>query len=232
LFPRTFAITDIHGCAQTFKLLVEKVICLNKSDKLYLLGDYIDRGPDSKGVLDYILMLSENGYQIFALKGNHEEMLLRAYESEQFLELWLLNGGVSTLISFNASSINDLPYKYINFLKALPYYYVTDDFILVHAGLNFNRSNPLEDIESMLWQRNFEVDLKKTQGRNIIHGHTPVSLIEIQKNIIDLKVKHKINLDNGCVYGLGDFYGNLCALELETLKIYFHPNSDKKKPPL
>ena len=229
---RSFAVTDIHGCAVTFRLLIEKLINLTKFDKLYLLGDYIDRGPDSRGVLDYIMMLSENGYQVFAIKGNHEVMLIRAYESGQYLNVWLLNGGDYTLKSFNASSIGEIPQKYIAFLKSLPYYYITDHFIMVHAGLNFEKPNPMEDIESMLWLRNFEVNLTKTGGRGVLHGHTPVSLIQIQKSIPEFDVKHKINLDNGCVYGTNDSYGHLCALQLDNLEIFWQANAEKKKPPL
>jgi serine/threonine protein phosphatase 1 len=222
--PKSFAITDIHGCISTFKALVEEVIGLTLSDKLYLLGDYIDRGPDSKGVLDYIMDLSDKGYQVFPLKGNHEEMLMRAYESEEFLEMWLRNGGEYTLKSFNTNTINEIPENYIHFIKALPFYFTTEHFILVHAGLNFDRANPLEDEESMLWIRNFEVDISRTGRRGVIHGHTPISLIRVQENIHHYHVRHKINLDNGCVFGKHDFFGHLCALDLDNLKIYLQPN--------
>jgi serine/threonine protein phosphatase 1 len=232
---RSFAITDIHGCAATFKMLVEDIICLTASDKLYLLGDYIDRGPDSKGVLDYIMYLRNNGFQTFALRGNHEEMLLRAYESEQYLELWMKNGGMSTLKSFNAFSIHEIPDNYIRFLKDLPFYCITDSFVMVHAGLNFSCEDPMQDEESMLWLRNFEVDTTRTGGRGIIHGHTPISLVKIHDSIHQYSSKHKINLDNGCVFGKHDIFGHLCALELENFRIYCQSNvegEDKKKPPL
>jgi serine/threonine protein phosphatase 1 len=221
---RSFAITDIHGCSNTFKALVEEVIGLTKSDKLYLLGDYIDRGPDSKGVLDYIMLLSENGYQVFAIKGNHEEMLIDAYESERNAEIWLFNGGEATLKSFNVSFIEEIPEVYIHFLRSLPSYIETDAFIMVHAGLNFNIPFPLEDEEAMFWLRNFEVDIKKTQGRGVIHGHTPVSLLKIQESIRLYPVNHKINLDNGCVFGRHEFFGHLCALQLENLKFSLQSN--------
>jgi serine/threonine protein phosphatase 1 len=232
---RSFAITDIHGCAATFKMLVEDVICLTPSDKLYLLGDYIDRGPDSKGVLDYIIYLRDHGFQTIALRGNHEEMLLQAYESSQYLELWMRNGGMSTLKSFNAISIHEIPGNYIRFLKDLLFYCTTDSFIMVHAGLNFSSEDPMRDEESMLWLRNFEVDTNRTGGRGIIHGHTPISLVKIQENIHQYSSKHKINLDNGCVFGKHDIFGHLCALELENFRIYCQSNiesGDKKKPPL
>jgi serine/threonine protein phosphatase 1 len=232
---RSFAITDIHGCAATFKVLVEDVIRLTPSDKLYLLGDYIDRGPDSKGVLDYIIHLRDNGFQLVALKGNHEEMLLRAYDSEQYLELWMKNGGMDTLKSFRTASIHEIPGNYIRFLKDLPFYCITDSFMMVHAGFNFNCEDPLLDEEAMLWLRNFEVDTVKTGGRGIIHGHTPISLVKIHESIHHYTSSHKINLDNGCVFGQYDVFGHLCALELENLRIYYQSNVEqqgKKKPPL
>jgi serine/threonine protein phosphatase 1 len=75
---RRFAVGDIHGCSKTLKKMMEDVLLLEHEDMLFLMGDYIDRGPDSKGVLDYILQLLESGYDIRPLLGNHEEMMLIA----------------------------------------------------------------------------------------------------------------------------------------------------------
>ena len=71
-----YAIGDIHGGAKTFCALLEKIY-LQREDRVYLLGDYVDRGPNSRGVLDIILKLKEAGFGIFALRGNHEDMLIR-----------------------------------------------------------------------------------------------------------------------------------------------------------
>ena len=86
---KRYVISDIHGCYNTFKRLVEEVIGLTKSDWLFLLGDYIDRGPSSKDVLDYILDLKESGYSLFPLRGNHEDDLLDYAKGELRFLLWL-----------------------------------------------------------------------------------------------------------------------------------------------
>src|SRR5438876_897645 len=106
---RNFVISDIHGCLKTFRYLLEDIIHYTKSDTLYLLGDYIDRGPDSKGVIDYILSLKERGYRIYPLKGNHEQLLLDAYEEAPFAEkAWLRNGGENTLKSFGVKNVKSI----------------------------------------------------------------------------------------------------------------------------
>ena len=80
---RRIVVGDIHGCSQTFRSLAEEEIRLAGNDILYLLGDYVDRGPDSKGVLDYIMDLMQGGYDVRPLRGNHEEDLLK-YNQEEF----------------------------------------------------------------------------------------------------------------------------------------------------
>src|SRR5215218_1348691 len=97
--PR-YAISDIHGCCKTFRYMVEEVLHLQASDQLFLLGDYIDRGPDSKGVIDFILELRAKGYRVETLMGNHEFMMLETWEDASYLPLWLRNGGDTTLASF------------------------------------------------------------------------------------------------------------------------------------
>ena len=77
-----FAISDIHGCAKNFKALLDR-ISLSLGDELYLLGDYIDRGPDSKGVIDHVWQLQKTGHTVHCLCGNHEQRLRR-----NCLEFW------------------------------------------------------------------------------------------------------------------------------------------------
>jgi serine/threonine protein phosphatase 1 len=76
--PRVFIIGDIHGCNKTFRKLVLEKISIRKTDKIYCLGDYIDRGPDSKGVIDFIIQLRKDGFNIHTLRGNHEQLLLES----------------------------------------------------------------------------------------------------------------------------------------------------------
>jgi len=81
---KKYVISDIHGCAKTFKALVDR-ISFSREDELYLLGDYIDRGPDSKGVIDHIWDLLETGYTVHCLTGNHEQMFLHAIDARDEL---------------------------------------------------------------------------------------------------------------------------------------------------
>jgi len=90
---RLFVIGDIHGCFNTFQILLEQKIRLIKSDKIILLGDYIDRGIQSKEVINYIIDLQAKGFDIIPLLGNHEAMLLDAYNNEELTSKWIQNGG-------------------------------------------------------------------------------------------------------------------------------------------
>ncbi len=229
---RQWVIADIHGCAKSLKNLVENQIQLKKSDELYLLGDYIDRGPDSKGVIDYIIGLQQKGFKVTPLKGNHEDVLLTCYAQDKktnqphtIYDLkagWFKHGGKATLKSFGAESILEIPKKYIDFMAQLPHYTILDKFILVHAGFNFKLDNPFLDQRAMLWIKSFRVDKSKTRNRRIIHGHIPHSLSKIK---YQLKNADAISLDNGCVYE-EDGRGNLLALELNTLELKIQHNID------
>ena len=105
---RLFAIGDIHGCFDSLKELIENHIQLRKNDKLVLLGDYIDRGANSKKVIDYIIDLQVKGFDIIALTGNHEVMLLDSFDNEKNIPKWIQNGGTNTLKSFELDSIKSI----------------------------------------------------------------------------------------------------------------------------
>src|SRR5258705_3252599 len=108
---RIFVIGDIHGCCNTFKKLLLEKLSIQKSDIIYCIGDYVDRGNDSKGVIDFIISLRIKGYQIHTLRGNHEQMMLDSTINHSRLNLWLKNGGIETLNSFGISSVTELPGK-------------------------------------------------------------------------------------------------------------------------
>jgi len=220
---RSFAISDIHGCANTFEAMLNNVIQLKKEDELYLLGDYIDRGPRSKEVIDIILDLQGKGYSVHTLKGNHEEICLRSLDSADIFKSWLINGGDATLTSFSAVEPRQIPPKYIAFMEGLDYYKELEHFILVHAGINFNVPNPFTDKQSMLWTRNFKVEGNKV----VVHGHTPMVRGEIEDSILNVAEDKKIDIDNGCAYtSRGPDFGCLCCLQLDNLHLFFQENID------
>lgn len=221
-----YAISDIHGCAKTFRYLVEQRLNLQTTDHLYLLGDYIDRGPDSKGVIDFILELRDAGFAVTTLMGNHELMLLQALdEPEQASESWLFNGGLATLKSFNWKQASEITEKYMAFLSQLELYKELDDFLLVHAGFNFKAASPFQDFEAMLWIRHFEPDEKFTKGRRIIHGHTPTISSKIHFSCQPPQPP-VINIDGGCVFTQRVMHGKLVALNLDTLEVTMEDNRD------
>lgn len=219
---RVFIIGDIHGCCKTFKKLVLEKISIKKSDKIYCLGDYVDRGPDSKGVIDFILKMRKKGYNIHTLRGNHEEIMLNSVNDEKSFLHWTKNGGDKALTSFKIDSIKKLKPVYRNFIKRTKFYIETKDFMLVHAGLNFTIENPLADKDAMLWVRNFTVDKDYLKGKILIHGHTPMT----REQIISQKFESPINLDGGCVYKDRNGYGSLFALNFHDRKLIEVKNID------
>jgi serine/threonine protein phosphatase 1 len=223
--PR-YAISDIHGCYRTFRYMVEEVLHLQPSDQLFLLGDYIDRGPDAKGVIDYIQELRAKGYGVATLMGNHEAMLVEAREDETYLPFWLRNGGDKTLASFGIKEITRLPDNYWTFLNQLIYYQELPDYLLVHAGFDFSAGNPPTNFEAMLWIRQFTVDPSFLGDRKIVHGHTPTPLATIRQNVAN-PGSSVYNIDGGCVFKHIPGYGYLTALNLDTRQIYSLPSRDR-----
>ncbi len=223
---RRFVISDIHGCSKTFKALVENKIQLTKDDYLFLLGDYIDKGVDSAGVLDYILYLKENGYPVFPLMGNHEYKLLE--HSQKNNECAFLR---SLRMKINKGIVDEqmkIEPRYLKFLESLPYHYELEDYHLVHAGFDFQKENPFEAHVTMLYIRRFEIKEELLKGKKIVHGHQPTNLTTIQESIANNSPV--IPLDNGCVYTKRhktlDYkqHGNLCSLNLDSLELILQRN--------
>ncbi len=227
---RRLVISDIHGCAKTLKALIEK-INLTKNDQLFFLGDYIDRGPDSSGVLDYIIQLIEEKYNIFPLRGNHEESLLEAfrdYDRETFILMLKKITKTPDLLDENLT----LRKRHIDFLEALPYYVELDNCFLVHGGFDSRKPDPFKDYSAMI-QLYIDDDIYDTsilKGKKLIHGHKPNELQRIQNKIKENA--QVIPLDNGCVYvKKHKIYdstktGNLCCLDIDTNELFLQKNID------
>ena len=204
---KKIAISDIHGALKTFKKLLED-INFSKEDELYLLGDYIDRGPDSKGVIDYIWQLQGEGYTVNCLKGNHEEMLV---DGMDYISVYHENEA-NLIASFGVNHYKEIPSHYLKWMDGLDDYFEVDEYILVHAGLDFSKKNPLDDRKSMLWIRRWENEINREwlNGRIVVHGHTPTKMESIKNRMLVLEEFPAIVIDNGCVFGQEDL-GRLCA---------------------
>jgi len=235
---KRWVIPDIHGYVKTVTTLITDLIRPAQSDEIYFLGDYIDRGPDSRGVLDFIRSLQEQGYHVTALKGNHEDIIVEAWDAarrsasswwyafgNRKYKAWMDIGGKATLASFGTSHVGEIPPDYIEWMRALPHYMELEQFVLVHAGLNFRKEDPFEDKRSMLWLRDYEIIPEKIGGRRIIHGHVPVNMELIHMTVRNRGCKF-IDLDNGPYLAGKDGYGNLVALELTGMEMAIQYNMD------
>jgi serine/threonine protein phosphatase 1 len=217
-----YVIGDIHGGAQTLRALLGR-IGLRRGDRLHLLGDLIDRGPDSKGVLDTILTLREAGFTVRSIRGNHEDMLLRnlSGDHDAWSPCWMEAFGKDTLQSFGVGEVKELPERYISLLTSLPFLALEHDFVLVHAGLAFNTPDPLHDSppHTMLWQESGIPDRNRLGGRIAVTGHRYRPLRDIEDSLLT----DRIFLDNGAFTGMLPDLGNLAALDLDRRKLVVQP---------
>jgi len=223
---RHIAIGDVHGCKRTLELLLFRRLEIVQTDHVYFLGDLIDRGPDSKGVLDMIFELKKEGVGVTCLMGNHEYMMIDALTDYDKSELWFRNGAAATLASFMVVQIDEIPANYFNFLEEMILYTQSGNYLLVHAGFNFEADLPFKDQHAMMWIRNWEIDEEKLGNRVVVHGHTPTSRKDIERNFAD-KDQKVIVIDAGCVYQ-GKFLGmgHLCAFDMTGNQLFFQVNVD------
>lgn len=217
---RRLVIPDIHGCAKTLEILIHQ-LDLSFTDQLFFLGDYINKGPNSLGVLTFIEELIGSGYQVFPLLGNHDQMMLQYLETRD-------ESLASALSKLNDIAIIELSVfeRHLSFFRQLAPYYESGDFLLVHAGFDFNQPLPFSDLEAMLNIRDFRYDATKAAGRRIVHGHYPHSLPNIQSALRN--GSPIIPLDNGCVYENREEQGNLLCLNLDTFKLWVQPNIERQ----
>jgi serine/threonine protein phosphatase 1 len=240
---RRFAISDIHGCGKTFIYLVEEILKLTKNDQLFVLGDLIDRGQNPILLLDYIIEKQKEGFQIFVLMGNHEQMLFDFYQQNdnQLSKKTLAYNHLEDLINEN----REIKPKYIEFFNEMLFYIELENCFLVHAGFDINyeplnREDLFTNAYAMLWVRKFKGNLYKTNQKPVVHGHVVHNLEEIKENLELAKQKKAavVPIDNGCAYvNLGKYtkhkgeVGNLCAVELteknNTWELFYTPFRDK-----
>lgn len=208
---RIFIIGDIHGCLGMLKRLMRKIDWHPGSDRLIFLGDYIDRGEDSSGVIDYIIEISRDSEKVECLIGNHEASFLD-FLSGTDVRTFLVNGGETTLESYRRRADLDrgldIPQGHFHFLKNLKPWIELEEYYVVHAG--FRPGVALQDqcLEDLVWIRDIFIFSEWDFGRRVIFGHTPFS----QPFVMD----NKIGLDTGAVYG-----NRLTCLELPALIFHY-----------
>ncbi len=216
---RRLVLTDIHGSFQTFIRLLQK-LNLQKEDQLFILGDMINRAPYSIYVIEKIAELLLQGYSVFPLRGNHEQLFLDFAKTDQHKLISLAERQYSSHLLEN----QELPKPVYKFFKALPYYYELEDYYLVHAGFNTDAKDPFSDWREMLWIRTMRYDKAVFNGKRVVHGHVPTTWSSIQKGVANQK--SEIKLDNGCIRaGVFDF-GRLVCLDLDSQELISKKNID------
>ncbi|RZK28373.1 MAG: serine/threonine protein phosphatase [Hymenobacter sp.] len=230
--PRRFAATDVHGCLHTFRHLVEQELSLRPSDTLYLLGDYVNKGPDTRGVLDYLMQLQSSGYQVHCLRGNHEQELLDTIHGiPNANHMWKLEAERDlVLASFGVARPADIPARYVAWMAALPLELELPDFVLVHAGYDFALPPPemRRDRQSMLYVKSFVFDPSRLGGKRLLHGHVPTPVAEVKANVA--AKAGAIGLDTGGVYRHNPELRHLAALNLDSWELHLVENREEPYP--
>jgi serine/threonine protein phosphatase 1 len=205
--------------------MIESILQPGHDDQLIFLGDFINKGPDSKKVIDYIMELQISGIRIQAVMGNHDKLLLDLMDNLITISQFEEKGGDWTMKSFDATTCRDIPQKYFKFIEGLSQYLIIGNLVIVHAGINFKSGDPWRDYESMRTIRNYRVSENRKGYRRIIHGHQASTLSEILSRVLDEEA-NTINLDNGCVYTEREGMGNLFVLNLKDMSFHILPCMD------
>lgn len=207
-----YVIGDIHGCLDKLQRLVAQ--CQQhaggRPKTFVFLGDYIDRGPDSCGVVRFLIDLQSKLPQgVIALKGNHEAMALAAIDGGVSpARLWLMQGGVATLESYGVGRLSELPPAHVEWMRSLRLSFDDGQRFYVHAGVDPKRPLDAQDDYDLLWIREPFLSSRRNYGRLIVHGHTP-----LPSGAADLR-SNRLNLDTGAVFG-----GPLTAAVFDGMQI-------------
>ena len=198
--PATYIIGDIHGCLEPLQRLMERVSPASE-DEVVFVGDYIDRGPNSREVVDYLLHCP---HRCVFLMGNHERMLLN-YLGGEDEDLYLENGGQETLRSYGGDS-QAIPASHLAFFQNLRPMHETADYLVVHAGIRPMIPLAEQSLHDMIWIRHEFIRFLGRYPKPVIFGHTPLRQV--------LMAEDRIGIDTGCVYG-----GKLTCLKLPQREI-------------
>jgi len=206
---RVYAVGDIHGCSALLDLLHEAIVrdagsWLGEKQIVYL-GDFVDRGPDSKGVIERLMHGVPEGFRAHHVKGNHDQAALDFLEDPETYRVWRSFGGADTLLSYGVrpplfESVEQmveardafetrLPKEHLAFLRELPLMVTIGDYLFVHAGVRPGVPLDKQVEEDLLWIREEFLFSSVTHGKVVVHGHTPLPA--------PVRASNRISVDTG-----------------------------------
>ena len=208
---RIYAIGDIHGRYDLLSELLETIEADARGSGaerniLVFLGDYIDRGRQSKEVIELLVGGLPGGFEAVFLKGNHEETLLQFLEDPQVGRAWRNFGGLETMASYGVQQIaatdnierleamrdefeRRMPDAHVDFLKGLDLRFEAGDYIFVHAGVRPGIPLDLQSDQDLMWIREDFLHHNQRLDKMVVHGHTPSEEVEFRP--------HRIGVDTG-----------------------------------
>jgi serine/threonine protein phosphatase 1 len=206
---RIYAVGDIHGRHDILRQMMQQIEedAAQAADGTTVveifLGDYIDRGPDSRKVIETLIQPSPHGHERLCLRGNHEQSMLNFLEDPTRLRPWVQYGGYATLLSYgiempvvadensgnfiHAELCQKLPREHFDWLNALPHQHIRGDYFFAHAGVNPSRPLDAQEPEELMWIRDRFLNHSAPFSHHIVHGHTPMAAPET--------LPHRTNLD-------------------------------------
>ncbi|HEY7545748.1 MAG TPA: metallophosphoesterase [Blastocatellia bacterium] len=226
---KTFVIGDIHARPELLDQLIRDVPWDIKCDKIILLGDLIDRGPDAKAVVERVMEMVEENANMIVLRGNHEQMLLDCLDYQDLQWLIPENGGIRTIESygFDLGELEDIsdiriPEDHEKFFRSLPFFHEDEQAIYVHAGLVLGEHPSETDPDVLMWTRDMDF-YKGYTGKLCFFGHTPTQYLPRERR----QRKFSIYIHGGCV-GIdtsGEEDSPLSCIQVESFTLYqAHPS--------
>ena len=217
---RLYAIGDVHGCIDQLEGMFGLIDAEIERDgvedwRIILLGDYCDRGPDVRGVLDLIMSRQATDPRVIALAGNHDDGFLQFLAEPKPESLFFRYGGMATARSYGVALDGDdlrasrnrllaaVPEDHVAFIRNLPLSAEFGDFFFCHAGIRPEVPLNEQRREDLTWMRDAFLGWPKLHPKVVVHGHTPAAAAEIMAN--------RVNVDTGVVYG-----GTLTALVVDV----------------